>query len=85
MTEVLNTKKSKGDFNMAKEKECIERHDRFDEEVNMTIVFPWEREREELDGTPINHNEGEDEISDLYGLDKDDCLARTYPGVSDKD
>ena len=34
---------------------------------------------------PVNHDEEEDEISDLYGLDKDDCLDRTYPGVSDKE
>ncbi len=35
-------------------------------------------------GVPVKHDEEEDEISDLYGLDKDDCLDRTYPGVSDK-
>ncbi|MFS0576250.1 hypothetical protein AB1K83_11485 [Sporosarcina sp. 179-K 3D1 HS] len=37
-----------------------------------------------IKGVPVERDE-EDEISDLYGLDKDDCLARTYPGVSDEE
>ncbi len=41
--------KMKGDFNMTKEKEQIEKHDRFDEEVGMTVVFPWEKEKKSSD------------------------------------
>jgi hypothetical protein len=95
---------------MSKEKERVINHDRFDEEVNMTIKLPkgitlpnkkkdvdeelgkgltMEVTPEELKkwikGIPVNHDEEEDEISDLYELDKDDCLDRTYPGVSDKE
>ncbi|SOC06359.1 hypothetical protein SAMN05880501_104258 [Ureibacillus xyleni] len=58
---------------MSKErKEII--YDRFDEEVAMEIKLP----------SKISNDHDQDEISDLYGLDKDDCLDRTYPGVSDK-
>lgn len=38
-----------------------------------------------IKGVPVDRDEEDDEISDLYGLDKDDCLGRTYPGVSDKE
>ena len=34
---------------MTKEKEHIEKHDRFDEEVNMTVVFPWEKAKKSSD------------------------------------
>lgn len=69
---------------MAKERKEVT-YDRFDEEVNMTIKFPAKKIKESLDETQVSHDEEEDEISDLYGLDKDDCLDRTYPGVSDKE
>lgn len=36
-----------------------------------------------IKGIPVNHKEEENEISDIYGLDKDDLLGRTYPGVSE--
>lgn len=38
-----------------------------------------------IKGIPVNHEEEKDDVSDLYGLDKDDCLGRTYPGVSEKE
>jgi hypothetical protein len=38
-----------------------------------------------IKGVPVNHDEEEDDLCDIYGLDKDDCLGRTYPGVADKD
>lgn len=47
-------------------------------------LTPEELERL-IKGIPVNHDEEEDDVSDVYGLDKDDCLGRTYPGVSDKD
>ncbi|MBM7648177.1 hypothetical protein JOC78_001119 [Bacillus ectoiniformans] len=36
-------------------------------------------------GVPVDPDQQEDEISDLYGLDKDDCLDRTYPGAANEE
>lgn len=70
---------------MAKE----EYYDRTDESGEyLEITFPHEKAKKvkkSLDEVPVDHDEEEDEISDLYGLDKDDCLDRTYPGVSEKE
>jgi len=38
-----------------------------------------------IEGVPVDHDEEEDDISDVFGLDKDDCLGRTYPGVEGED
>lgn len=36
-----------------------------------------------IKGIPVEHVEDND-LSLDYGLDKDDCLGRSYPGVSDE-
>lgn len=38
-----------------------------------------------IKGVPVNHYEEEEDLSDVFGLDKDDSLGRTYPGVADED